>query len=625
MPNYFTVISNTGLHVPIGANVNEVFLGDINGDGHLDFIAASQLLPHTTNTIPIQVALGNGLGGFAEGTAAVFPGGAPGTVAPRGYIFADLNGDNRPDLLFADQGTDALPLPGFHETLTLSQGAIQVDQSATLPQRNDFTHSLVAGDIDHDGDIDVFVGNIFGREEIGAYFLMNDGQGRFTPEARGLSATSDLNNGAYTSSAFIDVDGDGDLDLFLGSNGDRSNNSASPTTSKMLINDGAGHFLDQGMVIPAVTSGVPDIIIDTAVTDLNGDGRPDLVLSVGLDDYVGGGTVRILINDGSKFVDETDTRLLGVIGPSLTVDSTGIYRVIVGDVNGDGAADLILSSGTDSATTPSVYLSDGLGHFVGMPGLIPGLIKWDNITAGDVNGDGRLDFVNVRTDGDGNETIRTFLGQAPAPYQEGTTGADGLMGGNGIDTLMGGQGNDAIVGGLGDDFLRGGEGGDIIFGGPGFDDTHGNQGNDTIYGGLGPDWVVGGQANDFLSGDDGGDVVYGNLGADTCIGGDGRDWVRGGQADDSLSGGAGDDFMSGDRGNDTIYGGQGADVFNTFGDAGIDRVMDFNSAEGDRVHFEAATTYVLRYEGGDTIIDMGGGNQMILVGVSQSSLGDWLV
>ena len=49
------------------------------------------------------------------------------------------------------------------------------------------------------------------------------------------------------------------------------------------------------------------------------------------------------------------------------------------------------------------------------------------------------------------------------------------------------------------------------------------------------------------------------------------------------------------------------------------------SCVGDRVHFEAATTYVLRYEGGDTIIDMGGGNHMILVGVSQSSPGiGWL-
>jgi hypothetical protein len=34
------------------------------------------------------------------------------------------------------------------------------------------------------------------------------------------------------------------------------------------------------------------------------------------------------------------------------------------------------------------------------------------------------------------------------------------------------------------------------------------------------------------------------------------------------------------------------------------------------VHFEAPTNCVLRYEGGDTIIDMGGGNKMIPAGVS---------
>jgi Ca2+-binding RTX toxin-like protein len=85
-----------------------------------------------------------------------------------------------------------------------------------------------------------------------------------------------------------------------------------------------------------------------------------------------------------------------------------------------------------------------------------------------------------------------------------------------------------------------------------------------------------------------------------------------------------DDFMSGDRGNDTIYGGQGADVFNTFGDAGLDRVMDFNSTEGDRVHFEAATTYVLRYEGGDTIIDIGGRQPDDPGGCEPVIAGDWL-
>ena len=207
---------------------------------------------------------------------------------------------------------------------------------------------------------------------------------------------------------------------------------------------------------------------------------------------------------------------------------------------------------------------------------------------------------------------------------DGTPGDDTLTATIGMPQLHGGLGNDILVGSARDDFLRGEEGNDLIYGDDGFDDTHGNQGDDTVYGGRGPDWVVGGKDQDRLFGEDGDDVVYGNLGSDTCIGGDGRDWVRGGQGDDSLSGGAGDDFMSGDRGNDTLHGGQGADRFNTFGDAGIDRVMDFNSAEGDRVQFEGATTYTLRFQGGDAIIDMTGGGQMILVGVTEASLGVWL-
>jgi Ca2+-binding RTX toxin-like protein len=206
---------------------------------------------------------------------------------------------------------------------------------------------------------------------------------------------------------------------------------------------------------------------------------------------------------------------------------------------------------------------------------------------------------------------------------DGTSGNDTLQATIGMPALHGEAGDDLLAGSDRDDLLRGGEGDDFVSGGDGFDDTHGNQGQDTIYGGRGPDWVVGGQGHDWLSGDAGDDVVYGNLGADTCIGGDGRDWVRGGQGDDSLMGGAGDDFMSGDRGDDIIYGGQGADRFNTFADAGIDRVMDFNSAEGDRVQFEGLTTYVLRFEGGDTVIDMGGGGQVILVGVTQNTLGAW--
>ena len=87
-----------------------------------------------------------------------------------------------------------------------------------------------------------------------------------------------------------------------------------------------------------------------------------------------------------------------------------------------------------------------------------------------------------------------------------------------------------------------------------------------------------------------------------------------------VNGGAGNDFVSGDRGNDTITGGAGADNFHGSQDAGIDKVLDFSAAEGDRVELDPGTTYTMSQVGADTVLDMGGGNQMILVGVSMSSL-----
>ena len=88
---------------------------------------------------------------------------------------------------------------------------------------------------------------------------------------------------------------------------------------------------------------------------------------------------------------------------------------------------------------------------------------------------------------------------------------------------------------------------------------------------------------------------------------------------------SGNDWISGDRGNDTLTGGFGADTFNTFGDAGIDRVLDFSRAEGDRVRLDPGSTYTVSQVGFDTVINVTGGAQLILMGVSASSLtGDWI-
>jgi Ca2+-binding RTX toxin-like protein len=227
---------------------------------------------------------------------------------------------------------------------------------------------------------------------------------------------------------------------------------------------------------------------------------------------------------------------------------------------------------------------------------------------------GGADTLSGNANGD---VLRSYAGDDSV---SGLDGNDTLDGGAGNDTLMGGNGNDLILDSQGQNYLRGEDGADSISGGSGFDDINGNVGNDTAHGNAGDDWVVGGKDNDMLFGDAGGDIVWGNLGNDTVDGGDGNDQVRGGQGDDSVSGGAGDDFVSGDRGNDTISGGAGADLFHGSQDAGIDRVLDFHASEGDRVMLDPGTTYTLSQVGADTVIDMGGGNQMILVGVQLSTL-----
>lgn len=205
-------------------------------------------------------------------------------------------------------------------------------------------------------------------------------------------------------------------------------------------------------------------------------------------------------------------------------------------------------------------------------------------------------------------------GGAPTPGNDDLTGTP----------LHGGAGNDTLTGTSGENYLRGDAGDDRLVGGPLFDDLHGNIGNDTVYGGAGGDWVVGGQGHDQLFGDDGHDAVLGNLGNDVLLGGTGNDVMRGGQGDDAVTGGAGDDWLAGDRGSDTLAGARGADTFHSFAGAGLDHILDFNFAEGDRLNLVAGSGYNAYQSGADVIVDLADG-RIVLAGVSMSSLGEgWI-
>jgi serralysin len=221
--------------------------------------------------------------------------------------------------------------------------------------------------------------------------------------------------------------------------------------------------------------------------------------------------------------------------------------------------------------------------------------------------------------------IENAIGGFGADTLNGNALANELSGNAGSDRIFGAAGRDTIDGGSGANYLRGDDGDDSITGGAGFDDINGNVGNDTGSGGAGDDWVVGGKDNDRLFGEDGADLVYGNLGSDTLDGGAGADTVRGGQGDDLAQGGPGADFISGDLGSDTLSGGPGADVFNSFAGSGIDRILDFNILEGDRLQIAAGNTWTMSQVGADTVITLGPGDQVILVGVQSADLtGDWV-
>ncbi len=120
--------------------------------------------------------------------------------------------------------------------------------------------------------------------------------------------------------------------------------------------------------------------------------------------------------------------------------------------------------------------------------------------------------------------------------QDGTDGADLIVGGP----------EDDIINALGgNDIARGGDGWDVIDGGDDNDFIGGNVGNDILSGGNGNDLIRGGQDDDIIDGGNGNDVARGGLGDDRIEGGNGNDALNGGDGDDDAYGGNGNDEIDG--------------------------------------------------------------------------------
>jgi len=329
---------------------------DFNGDG-LDDIVITRLNFKTYDTFELGILLNDGNGSVMLATSSIFSA-VPTVQNPRQVIIADFNGDRRSDIFVADHGYDADPFPGYQNALVLTApGGKLVDATGNLPQQSTFTHSAAAADIDGDGDIDLYVGNTWGQTDLDPQILLNDGSGGFTLAENRLPPLVDLNQNGYTTCEFSDVDNDGSQDLILGDAGDDISNPHSRRDSVVLLNDGTGVFTLLPDAMPPKDFSDFDMCHDIQPINLNGDDYVDLFVVYERLNAQGSYIQALINNQDGTFGDETESRL------ESFDRRVWIHALELRDLDRDGDLDLLAWPWDDQHPDPMLFLDDGHGHF----------------------------------------------------------------------------------------------------------------------------------------------------------------------------------------------------------------------------------------------------------------------
>jgi hypothetical protein len=356
-----------------GCWTNYLRVVDIDGDDDLDLVLANypDFFDGGSVAQPLVIYRNDGTGAFTDVSAAAV-GGFAGSL--RQIATGDVDGNGAPDI-YGPSGAGGAPV------LFMNDGnGVFTDQAASRLPTSGFPASAATrmGDVDNDGDLDLFAadgyavtGPPFGR------LYRNDGTGFFS-EVVGAVPTA-ISGSDLCDVELFDADRDFDLDLAV--------NAHSGGTGALWLNDGSGQFAAGGAIDPPADS---HFHYDISPCDVDGDGdldlwidniggsfREQLLINDGAAHFTDETAARVSGNpagaddNGVKCVDvdldgdfdgvvvslSTPERLLRNDGTGQFTFVSGVFPSPVdcslwaefGDLNGDGRLDLVTGQGECSS------------------------------------------------------------------------------------------------------------------------------------------------------------------------------------------------------------------------------------------------------------------------------------